>query len=230
MENWRTKWMTKKSDISLSLANGICGAGYAEAVIILCSALSAVAAEIWPGRNKDRSRFTELLIHSSEDSCSLISVPILFELLKADNHSKEVKILDSRIEKFGLTRVLTSSDVDIPEKEVAMILPNLNLKKLRSCSYAALLYDEVRSYYVHQYDPGDRSNAWPMSTYQNSPASYVNLLSRPRQIHFHVEWLSKVAVKAAKYADNLGRLPQEDPASWWVHASHIADKEVPCSK
>ncbi len=57
METWRTEWIQKKNEIALDLAAGQCGGSYGEAVIILCAALSALAADVWPGRGIDRVRF-----------------------------------------------------------------------------------------------------------------------------------------------------------------------------
>ncbi|MBN8241361.1 hypothetical protein JF541_19585 [Marinobacter hydrocarbonoclasticus] len=209
--------MTKKSEIALALAQGGCGAGYAEAVIILCSAISAVAAEAWPGKRKDRARFIELLVQCSSGSSRVVSVPLLVEKLKDEERSEDIQSLIDRLGQFQQARVLTSEDVDLTEEEILFAAPNLSLKAIRSCSYANLLYDEIRSSYVHQYDPGSRANPWPMSRQKNLRASYVNVINRPREIHFHVEWLTKIAVQAASYVDGLSNVPQEDPEQWWIH-------------
>ena len=60
-ETWRTDWVTKKRDTALRLANGECGGSYGEAMLILCTILSALAAEVWPGTQIDKRRFVELL-------------------------------------------------------------------------------------------------------------------------------------------------------------------------
>ncbi|WP_143752167.1 hypothetical protein [Marinobacter profundi] len=217
MKHWRTEWMATKSNIALKLAQGDCGAGYAESVIILCSAISAVAAELWPGKRKDRARFIELIVHSTPSSGRLVSVPLLLEILKGEGRTQEIQLLNDQLGRFQETRVLTSEDIDLKEEEVFASVPNLSLKAVRSCSYANLLYDEIRSSYVHQYDPGNRANPWPMSSRKTSPASYVNVLNRPREIHFHVEWLANIAHQAAVFADGLPSVPLTDPDSWWIH-------------
>ena len=61
MATWRTDWVTEKKRIALCLANGECGGSYGEAVLILCAVLSALAADIWPGKGIDQMRFVELL-------------------------------------------------------------------------------------------------------------------------------------------------------------------------
>ena len=66
--SWLKEWSDSKVDLALRLNSGECGGTYAEAVIILCSVLSGIAADVWPGRNKDRKRFVELLVKYSSDS------------------------------------------------------------------------------------------------------------------------------------------------------------------
>jgi len=61
METLRTKLTEKKNGILCNLEAGQCGGSYGEAVIILCAALSAVAADVWPGKGIDRVRFVQLL-------------------------------------------------------------------------------------------------------------------------------------------------------------------------
>lgn len=60
-ENWRSSWVAQKCDVASALNARAGGAGYSEAVLILCAVLSAMAADAWPGRGIDRRRFTELV-------------------------------------------------------------------------------------------------------------------------------------------------------------------------
>jgi hypothetical protein len=57
----RCDWVAKKTDVALRLCAGECGGSYAEGVIILSSAISAMAAEAWPGSGIDKMRFVEII-------------------------------------------------------------------------------------------------------------------------------------------------------------------------
>ena len=45
---WRSDWVKKKGDVAAQLASHQCGGAYGDAAVILCSCLSALAAEVWP--------------------------------------------------------------------------------------------------------------------------------------------------------------------------------------
>lgn len=218
VDNWRTKWMLRRKDIALSLAKGVCGASYAEAVIILSAAISAVAAELHPGKGKDKVRFVELLTDASPSDCGLISVPLLISHLRRKQSVAEADVLEARFSPYPLSQVVSTRDVDVPEKDILPFIPNYPLKDIRACSYAVLLYQEIRSSYAHQYDPGERADAWPMTLLRNEPASYVNVIGEPRRVHFHIEWIAKIAIRAAEYAD-VKLPPFPDPAEWWADGS-----------
>ena len=61
-QTWRQNWVREKCGIATRLFHGETGASYAEAVILVCAAMSALAAELWKDRGIDRARFVEMLV------------------------------------------------------------------------------------------------------------------------------------------------------------------------
>lgn len=52
--------------------------------------------------------------------------------------------------------------------------------------------------------------------------SYINRitdnLEMCRLIHFHIEWLTELAVELASVVDSLsGELPRQQPKAWWIN-------------
>ena len=219
MTTWRSEWADKKSKLALELGNGGCGASYGEAVLILCAALSAFAAEVWPGTGIDRKRFVQLLMRFSPSDLSptLISVPILAGYVRKQRRRGALRRLHQSFLNFGHSRVVTGHDVDKPEKEILSVCPSLKKREMRDFSYASLLYREVRSGYVHEYRPGGRADSWAMAARNDVHVSYVNWANDPdRHIHFHVPWLCALVTETAKAVDGISkRLPLRKPKRWW---------------
>jgi hypothetical protein len=84
-QTWRQHWVAEKCRVADRLSRGEAGGSYAEAAIIVCAALSALAAELWDGRNIDRVRFVEMLVRlgAQASECSRISIPLLVQHLGA---------------------------------------------------------------------------------------------------------------------------------------------------
>lgn len=204
----------------MQLSQGACGGSYGEGVIVICAAISALAAEVWPGPQKDRLRFVELLKEFSPADLDLtrVSLPLLIDYLKANGHVYQARKLEKSLLDFDSSQVLIGSEVDKFESDITALCPQLFLKNVRKFSYANLLYEQVRSCYAHEYRPGPLAESWPMTSDQSSLVSYVNWVDKPiRRIHFHVQWLLKVAVEAAGAIDAISKnLPKSDPAMWWV--------------
>jgi hypothetical protein len=217
-ENWRTRWVTDKCNIALALESGQVGAGYSEAAILVCATLNALAAEVWPDRGLDRVRFVELLIKMTPSSPSpaTISVPLLVQHLRTESLTAEANTLVRALMPFGSSLVITGSDVDKSEFELLSICPAIPVGLLRKNSYACLLYEDVRSSYAHEYRPGGRADSWPMTMLQGQCVSYVNKVTE-RRVHFHIEWLARIAVELAECIDALdATLPLVRPATWWI--------------
>jgi len=158
METWRTEWFHKKNELALSLAAGQCGGSYGEAAIILCTALTALAAEVWPGERIDRFRFVQLLkeFAPSHLNTTWISIPLLVGYLRTNGRNAESEVIRRTFLKDPQIVIITGEDVDKPETEILAVCPKLSLKELREHGYANLLYKEVRSGYAHEYRPGTR--------------------------------------------------------------------------
>jgi hypothetical protein len=220
--SWRQDWVTEKSQIAIRLSRGEAGAGYAEAAILLCAMLSALAAETWAGRGIDRARFIELLVRigpTSED-CKTISVPLLVQHLAASSRQAEAQTLERAFSYPAGSRIVTGPDVDRAEADVLTLCPTLDLKEVRRFSYAFVLYSEVRSSYAHEYRAGNLANSWPATTLEDQKVSYVNLFEAPsdtrRQVHFHVEWFAQLAAQVALTIDGIAStLPRAQPPIWW---------------
>ena len=222
-ETWRTEWVTEKCAIACALAHGQAGGGYGEAAIIVSAALSALAAEVWPGRHIDRARFIELLVRFAPASgTAKISVPLLIQELSSISEPVLAGALWKAFLPASPTRVITSS-IDKLDSEVLGVCPQLKAERTRKFSYACLLYGEVRSSYAHEYKAGANAESWPTSCATDESASYVNRLVGPRLsetkrlIHFHIEWLTRVALIIAGNVDARRQaVPLPFPTLWWI--------------
>ncbi len=220
MEKWRKNWVEKKNNIALRLNSGECGGSYGESVIILCTVLSALAAEVWPGESKDRARFVELLKEFApiRYEVTKISIPLLVEHLKNNQRNEESEIIRKAFLSCDPSLVLTGDDIDKSETEIMKLCNTLKLKDLRHHSYANLLYTEVRSGYAHEYKTGELADPWPM-TQREAFISYVNWACKPdRHIHFHIGWIAELSLSIVEVIDQIGNtLPRNDPQNWWIH-------------
>lgn len=222
-QTWHKAWVREKCDIAGRLARGEAGGGYAEAAILLCAALSALAAEMWPGPSKDRARFVELLVRLGKfrNLCTTISVPLLVQALEVLGRGPDAMALRRATSLPDSARILVGPEVDRSESEVLAVCPSLDPLFVRTFAYAALLYQEIRSSYAHEYRPGASANSMPMTSAADEAVSYVNQLREPtftrldRSIHFHVPWLRELARDLADAVDTTN-LPQIEPVVWWI--------------
>ncbi len=217
--SWLKEWSDKKVELALRLNAGECGGSYAEAVIILCSVLSGIAADVWPGRNQDRKRFVELLIKYTAASfdCQKVSVPLLVGAIRNCGYIPLSNQIKSDLMPFGETRVITSSDVDKTIDELRVAYPEIDTATLKKNSYSCVLYEEIRSGYVHEYKPGERSDSWAM-TRQDSSISYINRIDKPdRLIYFNVSWLVSLVREVVDTLSKTDPLPTFNAYSlWWL--------------
>jgi hypothetical protein len=155
-----------------------------------------------------------------------ISVPLLVRHLELARSKSSAKRLRDTFLPFSATRVVTGPEVDKSEGEVLSICSDLTAKDIRKVSCACLLYEEVRSAYVHEYKPGAKADSWPMTMAEGKSVSYVNrllaadILETGRLIHFHIAWLAKLAVDIAMDIDSHRvSLPRQAPSSWWIEGA-----------
>lgn len=220
VNSWRADWVSEKRAIALKLESGGCGGSYGEAMLILCAAVSALAAEVWPGKKIDRKRFVELLKDFAPATlvATQVSVPMLVWQLRQSGHVTESQNVRAAWLNFSQTRVLTGKDVDQAESEILSLCGTISVKDIRECSYANLLYREIRSGYAHEYRPGNRADSWPMTQDLTAAVSYINRLGDlDRLVHFHVEWVAKLAVAIAQAIDReAASVPRIAPKKWWL--------------
>ncbi|MET0069963.1 MAG: hypothetical protein ABW096_07955 [Candidatus Thiodiazotropha sp.] len=220
-DNWLTEWSEKKISIAQNLNDGKCGGSYAEAVIILCSVLSGIAADLWPGKFKDRVRFVELLISYAEKSLDVkkISIPLLIGELRDSGYKEESEILFKEFMPSCKTLVITGDDVDKSIKDIISICPSLPIKLVKENCYAHILYKEVRSGYVHEYMPGERSDSWGMGSVRSKDKiSYSNRGDKPdRLIYYSVNWLVMLVRSVVKTIEDSSASPDDGSFDdWWL--------------
>jgi len=220
-ETWLNEWSEQKILLAEKLNSGECGGTYAEAVIILCSVLSGIAADTWPGKHKDRKRFVELLTRYSDESLEAdkVSIPLLIGALREQELMSEADALFREFMPNGKCKIITGGDVDKKESDVVSVCPNLPKKLIRENSYAHILYKEIRSGYTHEYMPGSRSDSWAMgSERKNSFISYVNRADKPnRLIYFNVSWLVELVRSIVRSAPVITDISEAKKfKNWWL--------------
>lgn len=219
------EWIEGRIALSERLAAGECGGSSAEAILILSSVISGIAADLWPGTRIDRHRFVELWAHYSHPQlcASLISIPLLIhELDRTKQHALSDRLRANNPEMFmprGLpdTRVVTGEDVDIFDDEVLRLVPQLPLAQIRQWSYPNVFYVHFRSGYVHEYQVGTHADAIIMSD-TRSHITYGNFLPAPhRRINFATGWVASVARSIVDRVEpDWNRRPLSLPSKWWA--------------
>lgn len=223
--------------VAAQLNDGGCGGTYAEACLVIAGVMSGLSALVWPGTGIDRARFVETWIRfgvPTEPTTARLSLPLLRHTL-CDGHEADADALERmRPGMFGFgysTRVVTGDEVDADEAEIAGTFPHLEKRLLRRHSYPAVFYEHVRSQLVHEYSFEGFATAYPMTSKPDPGVSYSNttrmlygddgevmLDASTREIHFHVDWLIRLAHAIARAVDQQvpnGGLPR--PAAWWLH-------------
>ncbi len=224
--SWLKEWCDSKTELALRLNSGDCGGSYAEAIIILCSVLSGISADIWPGKFQDKKRFVELLIKYAGSSlnCERVSIPLLVGAVRSGGDIKLAKIIKEDLMPLSDSRVITGDDVDKSINELKSDYPTIDIKTLKKNCYAYILYEEIRSGYVHEYRPGERADSFEMSgVSQNSSLTYVTYINRldktDRLIYFNVTWLTKLIEEIVGNLLKASSLPvYENYNSWWLES------------
>jgi hypothetical protein len=219
--SWVYEWVEGRVALALRLAAGECGGDYPEAVLILGSVSCALAAYLWPGRAIDKVRFVELMVASAPEKASTISTPLLVEYLERTDQALSPFAHKIRM-AAGVSHmsVMLDDEVDRPEDTIVSLCPELDRGIVRSHSYAALFYTEVRSPYVHEYDSGTRAASSPMSIARDRLVNYNNRTRvdgvSERVIHMSVPLLAKLTLDAARYVSSIENRPLNRPSAWWL--------------
>lgn len=227
MSNWITGFAQHRIKIADALKNGALDAGYPEATIILLAVLSGIAAIIWPGKNKDRRRFVELLARHAPTNLQTqyVSTAMLVQewSLSLDPRLRSAaQAVGKKYLPHIHTLIITGNDADGTEDIILQECPQLTPREVREFSYANLLYREIRCGLMHAYSIGPSATSHPMTDRQPQ-ISYTNVTDpgksphHYKQIHFHFAWVRKLVSSVASFADKLGTsLPMADPSTWWI--------------
>jgi len=179
-----------------------------------------MAAEVWPGQSIDRRRFVQFLIEFSNQPpfVASVSTPLLVGHLRDDGKTAEAATIKNALLDFVPSRVVTEKDVDRSEDEILRLCPSLQHSYLRRFSYANILYERVRSPFVHEYRPGEKTTSWPMTDYPDARVSYVNWVHDPdRHIFMHTSWLAALTREVGAQAEAEAKtFPRVLPMTWWV--------------
>lgn len=208
--------------------------GEADAEILLCCGISALAAQMWPGEGIDRKRFVQFLIQFAESSLAVqkISVPLLASKLEAvGNLDSAIKV---RRTYLPVRSVLLDGDVDKDDTEIMAKFPTLSRKEIRGCAYASSIYADLRSGLVHEFQLPSYLVPYKVSDRTDIP-SYVNLqnaVDNPvtgelfvvgetrRYLHFPYEYVRQVSETSANAAfeiwEKQNSRKQAEPQIWWV--------------
>jgi len=225
-----SEFVKRKLSVVRALAEGQCGGSYADACILLASVVSALAADLWPGRRKDERRFAECWTKYADPTLHphRVSVPLLVRALRRQNQDATADALAAaRPQAFAPgheTHVLIGVQVDMSEAEVLQVCPALQPADIRRYSYGPVFYRHVRSALVHEYQLGDRASSVAMAG-NNDGVSYTNRLSSSstsstgvvRQIHYPSSWLESVVESiGTQVSSSTTSKPLPDPTKWWL--------------
>jgi len=169
-------WFNSKLRIAHGLATKSDPPAQIEAQIILCCAVSALSALMWPGLRLDKKRFIQFLVEFAPPGTDLrtVSVPILAERLAASRRGPDAATLRAQFLPRLETKVVAASQIDQTEHVIQALLPRLPLATIRNSSYAAIIYTDLRCALVHEYRLSEALSSFGMSLTPHLP-SYANI-------------------------------------------------------
>lgn len=191
-----------------------------DAQVILCAALGAASDLLWPKVRSDRAKFVELLVRYSHagPSVKTISIPTLMKKLPQHQalRSLDPSVLDSQ--------VLFADEIDRPEQDVLKACPHLDLKDIRSASYANFIYKYMRCGLLHSYTLQGflTSDDWASSQmhyswHETPPSEAKRLLFLPYQ---YVREVTLSVVNCLCYEwENADKWETsiKAPGAWWIN-------------
>jgi len=206
---WREKWVTRKLGLIERFGKDADMSEYDAHILIVGSIIGALAAELWPGKYKDRQRFVELLVAYVDPvfGTKTISVPLLKAFLLEKGWVPEAKALGERWCESDECDFMLGIERDADEFEITTICPNVPRSFIRQFSYANLLYDEVQL---------GRECAHGRT--KGIPPNEVGYTRRPEtrrwSIYFGSDWLRALVVSA----EELSRVARVEKsfARWWL--------------
>jgi hypothetical protein len=206
---WRAQWVTNKLSVVDRLRKEVEMSQYNPQMLIVGSILSALAAELWPSKYKDRQRFVELLVHYANPALRTrtISVPLLKRFLIAKGWEAEAKAIGERWCESEESEFMLGMELDAEEHELMAISPNLPRVFLRKFSYANLLYDEVQF---------GRERPYVYSNDIPSTEVGYNRLPENRQwaTCFGADWLRALVISAEERS--RAATVEKAYTNWWL--------------
>lgn len=196
-----------------------------DAEIIICCAISGLAAILWPDTGIDRQRFIQLLIDFSQPSTNLrhISIPKLASQLRDQGDTSSAITLKDKFFPGHPSEFLDPRVVDHDEATVSSFLNFLDLKTIRRASYASIIYTDLRCALVHEYRLSDNMTSINLFGIHNAP-SYLHMNFEDgqtrMQLHLPFEYLanalSNITEALFTYWSTSSSLVKPRPLSWWA--------------
>lgn len=225
----------------------------------------------------DKKRFVQFLIEYSSamhPPVDTISVDLLIRQLLNGSRTDEANIL---IHKFfrseyayfskshmyyyddgpkhikyaagTLSRIYDPHEIDVTEEKILELVPDLSRREIRKCSYANIIYSDLRSGLVHEYEPTGNVAEFGWSR-SGDRLAYINNLIMPseedvkafaiqykidiqeardslsqtqRRLYFSYEYIRDALTDAANslfaYWRNATVLSRTEPTDWWMDGS-----------
>jgi hypothetical protein len=219
------QWFQSKLELARFLVAERGDQAEPDAQILLCCAISGLAAILWPGTGIDRQRFIQLLIDYSPSTANLhlISTPVLASQLRDRGDTSSAIALSSKFFPVHPSQFLNPNEVDHKETAVCALLKSLELKNVRRASYAAIIYADLRCALVHEYSVSPHITAFNLFGIHNIP-SYVNMTYDNGQtryllhfpLHYLVDILSSTADALFAHWSTSSVWANPRPSSWWA--------------
>ena len=204
------KFLLERVELVRQLIESDLPVHYADCALILCSVMSACAADRWHGKGFDRKRFIELLINRSppDAHADWVCVPALINR----------GLIDERDTPYGPggTRIYIDEEIDLSLADAAATYPGVSERDLKRNCYAALIYEWLRCGYAHNYW-GDQFTTHVPPTERKARISYIGRGTKSgpmlRMVSFHLDYLIELA---ERHAGDVEDTPWPLPATWWI--------------
>lgn len=263
------QWFQKRIYLADELVRNHAKEGELDAEIILSCAISALAAQMWPGRGRDKKRFVQFLVEFSPISSYIqrVSTCVLITQLQQKGANTEADTLvsyrfSSKLAYDGkapmeyassgsglyastLLKIVYPDDIDFDESEVLTLI-SASRKDVRAASYVSIIYSDLRSGLVHEYELSDNLSAqgW---LHDNDKISYVNyshmpneadvektarehnipieeardaLVTSQRRLYFPYNFIRRLTIDTAysafDYWDSAADFSRPEPTRWWL--------------
>ncbi len=276
-EDWFQKRLKIAKNIVTTFGKD--AASDAEIILFCAASSLAAIVWPRTGTNKpgDKKRFVQLLIEYASaihPPLDTISVDLLIRellsrsrtdeantLIKKFYHSEYAYFSKSSMHYYDdgpkdiqhaagtLSRIYDPHQIDVTEEKILELAPNVLLRDIRKCSYANIIYSDLRSGLVHEYGPTGNvaQHGWNKSSDQ---LAYINHLIMPdekdvktfadeykieiqeardalaqtrRRLYFPYEYIRDAIAVAANslfaYWTSAPMLSRTEPTNWWIEGS-----------